>query len=226
VFFKPKLAIIITLLTLVTLCTWLYTSLYIGKENLQSVADFYREEKINKNSSAVSPPENLAEPGGKVGKAMSQETSKGIPDDKKVDENMSIPKHPWLVGKDETGAKDMESPQLSTKEMEILQEKSREVLKKELAVGDYVKIAKIVLGKLKLNEIKFLFDSMKNDLFINASLVELERIRGIIFTKLSTEDIASLRAIGNKYGKEMKILDPDINVTEEKARRMKLKVKK
>jgi len=102
---------------------------------------------------------------------------------------------------------------------EAVEDKSKSVLGTSMSMEDYFTIGKITLTKLGPSEIKFLFSSTKDDLFINSSVEELKRVRSIIFSKLSSDDIATIKAIGNKYGKEMKILDPNIDVAEVKAQK-------
>lgn len=100
-----------------------------------------------------------------------------------------------------------------------LQTKAEAITGVKVDILDYAKAGEIIIRKLSPGEIKFLFGSAKDDLFAKTSVEELEKIRSIIFSKLSSEDISILRAIGKKYGKSMHILDPDLDVARFKAER-------
>jgi len=81
---------------------------------------------------------------------------------------------------------------------------------------DMVKVADILAGKVSIGEIKFLYNTAKDNVFLNCSAEELRKVRDILFTNLSHDDLECLRQIGEKYGKDMRIINPDISVEEEK----------
>lgn len=99
-----------------------------------------------------------------------------------------------------------------------VQSKAETLAGQKVAVKDWIKVADILVGKLGMSEIRFLFDSAKDDVFLNSSVEELEKVRSILFSKLSAQDLETIRTIGRKYNKDMKIIDPNISVEEEKKR--------
>lgn len=109
---------------------------------------------------------------------------------------------------------------------EQVQEKAEALAGRKVEVKDWIKVAEILVGKMSLSEIKFLFDSAKDNIFLNSSVEELKKIRKIIFSKLSAQDLEAIRTIGRKYNKDMKIIDPDISVEEEKQKALERAEKK
>lgn len=85
---------------------------------------------------------------------------------------------------------------------------------REIEIDDYLVVDEIVTNKLSPNEAKYLYNSAKNNLIETTSLEELERIRSLIFSKLSSGEIDMIRSIGYKYGKGMDIIDPNKSLKE------------
>lgn len=73
---------------------------------------------------------------------------------------------------------------------------------------DILKAGAIILRKLSAKEINFLF-SMSNK---KSTKEELKKAREILFSKLDEDELNSLRALGQKYGKPLKILDGNIPI--------------
>lgn len=66
----------------------------------------------------------------------------------------------------------------------------------------------IILNKLSTDEINFLFGFSNNSYTIEDEI----EVRRLLFSKLNDEDINTLRALGQKYGKNLEILDPNIPI--------------
>lgn len=73
---------------------------------------------------------------------------------------------------------------------------------------DYLKATGVILNKLSKDEIKYLFGRAK----ANNSKEELRKIREILLSKLTSEDVRILREIGKRYGKKLNILDPNVEI--------------
>jgi len=99
--------------------------------------------------------------------------------------------------------------------------KAESVAKKEVETDDCLKIAKILIGKLSIDEIKYLFDSAKRDYWETTSVEDIEKAREILFSKLSDDDIAQLMEIGKKWGRSMDILKIDLDVAATKEKQMR-----
>lgn len=91
----------------------------------------------------------------------------------------------------------------------------------DVDVKDLFTVGFIVLNKLSTDEIKFLFNSAKDDYFLNTPVEEIEKTREILFSKLSDEELETLRSIGKKYGYSMRLLEKDLNVAKAKEEVMK-----
>lgn len=103
---------------------------------------------------------------------------------------------------------------------DAVDQKASSIAKRDIEAQDYFKAAGVILGKLSLNEIKFLFDTASDEFWVTTPVEEIEKVRSIIFSKLTSADIATLRELGKKYGRSMTILEPDINVAETKEKQM------
>lgn len=102
-------------------------------------------------------------------------------------------------------------------------QKASSIARKEVEMQDYSKAAGVILGKLSLSEIKFIFDTARDDFWVVTPVEEIERVRNIIFSKLDASDLATLTEMGKKYGRSMTILEPNINVAEVKAKQVAAK---
>ena len=102
-------------------------------------------------------------------------------------------------------------------------EKIQSIAKADVTVNDYAEIIKILTGKLSMGEIKYLFDSARGDYWETTSVEDIEKARGILFSKLSDDDIARLSELGKKLGRSMDILKKDIDVAETKEGQMRSK---
>ena len=66
-----------------------------------------------------------------------------------------------------------------------------------------------------------MFISAKEDYFLNTPVEEIEKTREILFSKLSEEDLETLRALGKKYGYSMRLLERELDVAKAKEEVMK-----
>ena len=80
---------------------------------------------------------------------------------------------------------------------------------KPLDKTDLIKAGFIILRKLNSEEIAFLYRVGNNS---EVTREELVKTREMLLSKLSPEDIATLRQLGDKYGKELRILDPSVPI--------------
>jgi len=74
---------------------------------------------------------------------------------------------------------------------------------------DLVRAGLIILRKLNTEEISYLYRVGRQD---SCTREELIRSREILLNKLSEDDIRTLRTIGAKYGKPLRILDPNVKL--------------
>lgn len=74
---------------------------------------------------------------------------------------------------------------------------------------DLVKAGLVILKRLSSEEISYLYRVGNSK---HQTHDELVRTREILLTKLSPEDIEVLQALGKKYGKDLRILDPGVPI--------------
>ncbi len=75
--------------------------------------------------------------------------------------------------------------------------------------SDLVKAGLVILKRLSSEEISYLYRVGNSK---HQTHDELVRTREILLTKLSPEDIEVLQALGKKYGKDLRILDPGVPI--------------
>lgn len=97
-----------------------------------------------------------------------------------------------------------------------VQDKAAELVSKPVSTDDYFKAASTILGKLSFTEIKYIFDSARDDFWITTSVEDINNIRNMLFSKLSDDDLKTLIELGRKYGRSMSILDKNIDVAKAK----------
>ena len=100
-------------------------------------------------------------------------------------------------------------------------DKANTIAKGDVQLEDYLEIFKILSGKLSMSEIKYLFDSARDDYWVKTSVEDIEKARKILFSKLSDDDLEKLDKLGRKYGRSMKIIDKDIDVATVKEDHMR-----
>ncbi len=93
-----------------------------------------------------------------------------------------------------------------------VEQKAESIVGKDIAVSDYILAGTILLGKLSPSEIKYIFSVASDGMYMKAPIEEIKRIQGIVFSKLSDDDLQVLMQIGRKYGRKMYILDKNIDV--------------
>lgn len=81
-------------------------------------------------------------------------------------------------------------------------------LGKPVNMTDLLNASFIILKKLDKNEINFLF-GFSNDTYTKE---DLENVRSLLLSKLTADDIKTLRTLGQKYGKKLEILDPSVPI--------------
>jgi len=74
---------------------------------------------------------------------------------------------------------------------------------------DLLKAGLLILRKLDSEEIGYLYRVGTKDSYTKE---ELHRARQILLGKLSPQEIGTLKEIGAKYGKQLRILDPDVQL--------------
>jgi len=84
----------------------------------------------------------------------------------------------------------------------------QEQIAKPIEKGDLLEAGLIVISKLSPSEINFLFGFSDN----NYTKEELTEVRRVLLSKLNDKDINTLRNLGQKYGKKLEILDPNIPI--------------
>lgn len=99
--------------------------------------------------------------------------------------------------------------------------KAKSIAGGDVDLRDFFTVGFIVLSKLNADEIKYLFSSAKEDYFLNTPVEEIEKTREILFSKLSEEDLETLRALGKKYGYSMRLLERELDVAKAKEEVMK-----
>ncbi len=101
-----------------------------------------------------------------------------------------------------------------------VKEKAESIAKREIALEDYVKIATIMLKKLSMKEMSVLFGQASDDYWVVTPVEDIKKAREMLFSKLSEEDLKTLREIGKKYGRSMEIIKPGIDVAATKAQQV------
>ncbi len=79
---------------------------------------------------------------------------------------------------------------------------------KPIEPSDLFQAVSIILRKLSEGDIKFLLGFSGNN-YTNEEFIE---IRKLLLSKLSTEDITILKALAQKYDRDLEIFDPDIMI--------------
>ncbi|MGI6468689.1 MAG: hypothetical protein ACOX0Q_06740 [Syntrophomonadaceae bacterium] len=74
---------------------------------------------------------------------------------------------------------------------------------------DLLKAAIILVGSLSREDLNYVYEVGRKP---RPSKEEMLKVREILLTNLSAEDIAALKALGEKYGKSLRILDPSIPI--------------
>jgi hypothetical protein len=82
-------------------------------------------------------------------------------------------------------------------------------LDRPLEKKDLLKAGLVILRKLSTEEISYLYRIGTQDSYTRE---ELQRVREILLAKLSPQEIRTLKEIGAKYGKQLRILDPDVQL--------------
>lgn len=72
---------------------------------------------------------------------------------------------------------------------------------------DLIKAGLIVLQRLDSDEIAYLFRVGSQDKYTKE---DLQQVQKVLKTKLTDEDIAVLKELGEKYGKKLQVLDEEI----------------
>ena len=67
---------------------------------------------------------------------------------------------------------------------DAVDDKVQSIAEGEVGLSDYAEIIKIIAGKLSIGEIKYLFDSARSDYWESTSVEDIEKARGILFSKL------------------------------------------
>ncbi|MGE5458878.1 MAG: hypothetical protein ACM3NJ_00350 [Methanobacterium sp.] len=80
-------------------------------------------------------------------------------------------------------------------------------LNRPLEKKDVLKAGLIIIRRLNSSEISFLFRVGSKNSYTQE---EFDQVRSILRTKLTNEDIAVLKELGRKYGKELRVLDENI----------------
>lgn len=91
---------------------------------------------------------------------------------------------------------------------DIVQEVQKKI-DKPIEKKDLINAAKIILENLSLEEINYLYKIGKKDTYTKE---EYQKAREILITNLSDKDIEVLCSLGRKYGKTLKILDPNSEI--------------
>jgi hypothetical protein len=238
---KIKLMIIVSVFILLAGIWFAYTksidSLYakVQKEYAAQYATTISEDNQNVKDKEVSPnkQEEIKDAGNK--------SEKSLPDSALVASPSPTTKETSNSSIDINESKDSTTKKIPDKEIKqtgppkvtisvpvpikTLDSKAEAITDMEIETDDYFVAGAIILKKLGPREINYLFGAAKDNLFLNSSVEQLEKIRADLFSKLSGGDIATLRIIGNKYGKAMYMLNPDLNIKEHKAYVEKLKAK-
>jgi hypothetical protein len=124
-----------------------------------------------------------------------------LEDDDLADKNSSLDSETDpLVNEEGDGA-----PDNNITVPEALQDKLDRPLEKK----DLIQAGLIILGKLDKEDINFLFQVGNQDSYTKE---ELLRVRRILLAKLTSKEIHTLKELGAKYGKELRILDDDFKV--------------
>lgn len=95
-----------------------------------------------------------------------------------------------------------------------VENKAESIVGQDVAVDDFMTAGMIFMKKLTPTEISFLFGAANGRMLENNSVEELENIRKILLSKLTSQEVATIRSIGKKYGRTMYILDPSISIAE------------
>lgn len=95
-----------------------------------------------------------------------------------------------------------------------VENKAESIVGQDVAVDDFMTAGMIFMKKLTPTEISFLFGAANGRMLENNSVEELENIRKMLLSKLTSQEVATIRSIGKKYGRTMYILDPSISIAE------------
>jgi len=79
---------------------------------------------------------------------------------------------------------------------------------KPIEKSDLLEAGLIVIRKLSPDEINFMFGFSDN----SYTTEELTEVRKVLLSKLNDKDIKTLRSLGQKYGKKLDILDPNVPI--------------
>lgn len=80
---------------------------------------------------------------------------------------------------------------------------------KPIEKKDLINAATIILKNLSVEEINYIYKVGKKNSYTKE---ELQKVREILTTNLSDDDIEVLRSLGGKYGKKLRILDPNVEI--------------
>lgn len=80
---------------------------------------------------------------------------------------------------------------------------------KPISRKDMIKGGLIILSSLSREEINYIYEIGKKG---HPSQEEMLKVREILINNLSPEDIGTLKELGAKYGKNLRILDPEVPI--------------
>lgn len=90
---------------------------------------------------------------------------------------------------------------------EAVADRIEERIGQRVEKDDLLKASAIIMKKLNDEEILFLYGVGNKE---NPTRDELQEVRQMLLNKLTPEEIGTLRALGAKYGKELRVLDPSV----------------
>lgn len=91
---------------------------------------------------------------------------------------------------------------------QVIANSVQEQLDKPIEKSDLIEAGIIILSKLSQEEINFMFGFSDK----SYSNEDLKAARAILLSKLSEKEIRTLRALGQKYGKKLEILDASVEI--------------
>ncbi|NLO22373.1 MAG: hypothetical protein GX119_10320 [Syntrophomonadaceae bacterium] len=92
---------------------------------------------------------------------------------------------------------------------EVVADNIKEQIGQPVENDDFLKASLIILKKLDKDEISFLYEIGNKE---KPTREELREVRNMLLNKLTPEEIDTLRAMGSKYGKQLRILDPSVPI--------------
>lgn len=190
----------------------MYVNYYINHIILAQIPQHVIESDLSSDRVNTNTTENTTNPASNEKKDIQTDSSKQ-PINKTTNENNSQPpvissSHNTDSDKNPSSSSITENNNITPIPNTTLANTVQQEVGKPIETADLFQAGFIVLKKLGKDEINFLF-GFSHKSYTNEELVEVRRL---LLSKLNDQDINTLRALGQKYGKKLEILDPNVPI--------------